>query len=76
MEPTDNKTPFSRDDRDLLIRLDEKMNGLLEKITPLAADHESRLRTLERWRWIVIGVASGLSAILNYAVQALQLFRH
>lgn len=76
MSETQRDVAEYQSDHDLLIRLDEKMNGLLEKITPLAADHETRLRALERWRWIIVGIAVAASTLLSYLLQALSIFHH
>lgn len=58
---------YSTDDHNLLIRLDERSNGNAEKLDELLAhvktlapasivtDHESRLRAVEKSKWIERG---------------------
>lgn len=50
-------------DHDLLIRLDEKVGTLIEKVGTLTDDHEKRLRAIEKWVWKAIG-ALAISNIL------------
>ena len=45
-------------DHDLLIRLDQKVDGLTEKVSKLTDDHERRIRFLERWVWIAMGAVT------------------
>jgi hypothetical protein len=58
-----------QNDHDLLIRLDEKVTGMIHKLDNLTDDHEKRIRTLEIWRWISIGAGAaggaGLAEIIN-----------
>jgi hypothetical protein len=42
-------------DHDLLIRLDQKVDGLIQQVSALTDDHEIRIRYLERYVWKVIG---------------------
>jgi hypothetical protein len=56
-------------DHDLLIRLDQKVDGMVEKIDTLTDDHETRIRALERQRWIIVGGATVLSTLVGYAAQ-------
>jgi hypothetical protein len=51
-------TPFQQDVIDRLARLEEKLDA--------RADHETRIRALERFRWIVVGLAAAVSAITQY----------
>jgi len=53
-------------DHDLLIRLDEKVNTLIKKVDVLTNDHEMRLRRLERWGAIAIGLSYALQAYVSY----------
>lgn len=46
---------FTRSDRDLLIRLDQKVDGIMKSVDALTNDHEQRLRSLEKWVWRAIG---------------------
>jgi anti-sigma-K factor RskA len=54
-------------DHDLLIRLDEKVDGLHRKIDTLTDDHEVRIRSLERWRWIVVGMSAIVASVITWA---------
>ena len=45
-------------DFDRLARLEEKLDA--------RADHETRIRALERFRWIVVGFAAAVSAGTQY----------
>lgn len=42
-----------------LERVATKLEGLVDKVE----DHESRVRGLERWRWILVGAGSVIGAI-------------
>lgn len=42
-------------DHDLLIRLDEKFDSMIEKVDKLTDDHEKRLRSIEKYIWKAIG---------------------
>lgn len=60
-------TKWSRDDRDLLIELKTKMEGVVDSIGKLEkaistreSDHETRIRGLEKQRW---GFAAGISTL-------------
>jgi hypothetical protein len=56
-------------DHDILIRLDERTRNMDKKVDQLTNDHESRLRSLERARWIVGGAASVVGIIGGYVIQ-------
>lgn len=68
MEPDLKLSPyigFSREDRDLLIELRTNVAIMTRDIKSLGdntgatiQDHEGRLRFLERWVWVAIGVIS------------------
>lgn len=59
----DEKDPhFNRNDRDLLVRIDEK----LELIIKSNGDHETRIRRLEMWGAISIGLAYALQFYFNF----------
>lgn len=56
------KEHFSRSDRDLLITLHEEVKGLRADISDMKdgvkatlLDHETRLRSLEKYVWLAIG---------------------
>lgn len=53
----DNQT-----DHDLLIRMDEK----LELIIKDNKDHESRIRSLEQFRWQLVGGILVLNGVADY----------
>lgn len=53
---------FSKEDRDLLVTLNVKVNNLIGDVKDIrddtkqtVADHENRLRFIERYMWLVIG---------------------
>jgi hypothetical protein len=50
--------PEPTSDHDLLIRLDEKVSGMVGKLDSMTNDHESRIRALERWRWYAAGIGT------------------
>ena len=52
-------------DHDLLVRIDERMNGMHEKITTLTDDHEARIRELERAANRFIGRQSMVGALIG-----------
>lgn len=56
-------------DHDILIRLDEKVTGMVQKLDNLHDDHEVRLRSVEKWRWISTGLGTaggaGLATIIE-----------
>ncbi len=67
--------PDRRDtnDHDLLVRLDEKVNSLTNKLdshldnnAALVEDHEKRLRFIERYVWGAIGII-GLVNLIGFA---------
>lgn len=56
-------------DHDVLVEVRVKLDALIRKVDNLTDDHEDRIRTLEVWRWISIGMGgaagAGLSEIIN-----------
>lgn len=56
---------FNIGDRDLLIRIDEKLEILIKK----GDDHELRIRRLELWGAIAIGVLYALQFYFNFLRQ-------
>lgn len=56
-------------DHDLLIELKVKLEGLIEKVGQLTDDHEKRIRSLERWRWITVGMSTVVATIMGYVVR-------
>lgn len=69
-----------QNDHDLLIRLEGKVDALTDKVAELTdttkdtiQDHESRLRFLERYAWIAIGVLGIIQFIgFGYVITHLQ----
>jgi len=45
-------------DRELLIRLDEKMDTVVGRMN----DHGRRLRSIEQWRWLMVGALVAIAA--------------
>lgn len=58
-------------DHDLLIRLDEKVETLIRKVDALTDDHEDRIRSLERQRWLFAGGASVIGTMGGWLIQFL-----
>lgn len=65
--------PMPREDRDLLIELKTEMGAVKEAIKELAdntkitiADHESRLRFIERYMWLAIGALGIVQVIIQF----------
>ena len=58
--------PVSRtEDHDLLVRLDTKMDYVISN----DADKERRLRSLERWRWMLMGASTAAGAVAGFVAQ-------
>lgn len=57
-----NEEQVHQSDHDLLIRVDEKLTILLAQ----KGDHETRIRRLELWGAIAMGVSYSLSFYFNY----------
>lgn len=70
---------IQKNDHDLLIRLDEKVDGIHKKIDSITLDHEKRIRDLENTlnegkgkERVIQGFVSALvSAIIGYATHKL-----
>ena len=58
---TDNQT-----DHDLLIRVDEKLEQLLKQSSVTNKDFETRIRRLEMWGAIALGLSYALQFYLNF----------
>lgn len=43
---------MSPEDRERLVRMEEKLDGLTALVAPQLADHEKRIRAGERSRWM------------------------
>lgn len=57
-------------DHDLLIRLEEKVDNLIERVDLISKnvkaqvdDHETRLRFIEKYVWLALGALTVLQAI-------------
>jgi len=55
-------------DHDTLVRLEEKVSYLIQKVETLTDDHEQRLRFLERWVWGAIAVLSVAVIVIGWLV--------
>ena len=42
-----------------------------QQIQPIIADHETRLRTMEKGKWRMAGIAAGAGAVIGFAAQHL-----
>jgi len=51
-------------DHDILIRLTEKVDNLIEKVNTLTDDHEKRIRSLEKYVWKALGALAIADAII------------
>jgi len=54
-------------DHDLLIAMNTKLDIMLTT----SADHETRMRRLERWFWIAAGMAAASGAGISAAISTL-----
>lgn len=64
---------FSKEDRDLLIRLDVKVDNLGQEVKEMrdetktqVSDHETRIRAVERNQWIGFGALGIGQFLLSY----------
>lgn len=55
-------------DHDILIRLDEKVDSLHSKVDKLTDDHEKRLRSLEKQKWIIMGGTSAVATLASWGL--------
>ena len=55
-------------DRDLLVKIDTKLDIYIARVL----DHEARIRLLEKFQWITVGIAVAISTGLSYAVAVLR----
>jgi len=47
---------------DIVIRLEERMKSIDEKLFMLPChEHEKRMRTLEQWKYWVVGITAGIT---------------
>jgi hypothetical protein len=53
--------------KDLTAKLVDKVDAIEKR----DGDHETRIRSLERWRWTVVGIAAAISAAGGGVVSAL-----
>lgn len=73
MHPPENYIGFSQEDRDRLIRLEEVVRNLVVTVDDMKddtklniADHETRIRALERNTYIGLGALAVGEFLLNY----------
>lgn len=52
-------------DHDLLIRLDEKVETLIKSVEILTDDHETRIRSLEKYVWKAIGALAVIDMVIT-----------
>ena len=57
-----DESHFKREDRDLLISIDTKLTTLITT----SSDHETRIRRLEMWGAISIGLAYMMQFYFNF----------
>ena len=57
-----DESHFKREDRDLLISIDTKLTTLITT----SSDHETRIRRLEMWGAISIGLAYAMQFYFNF----------
>lgn len=64
---------MNRADRDLLIELKTKMDGLVSSIKEMGdslairvSDHEIRLRFIERYVWLALGALAVITLAINF----------
>lgn len=64
---------FSKEDRDLLVTLNVKVNNLIDEVKEMrddtkaqVSDHELRLRTLERNMYMGLGILAMGQFLLSY----------
>lgn len=62
-------------DHDLLIKLDTRINDIFAKEAEILADHERRIRDVERWMWKAVGASSLISAAMATAVHLI-VYKH
>lgn len=67
-DPQKEHVPFTREDQELLIRMDEKISGLIKRVEQLTNDHEFRLRFLERWVWTAVGALTIIDIVVIYVL--------
>lgn len=59
----------------LLGRLEGKLDAVIATLSDhraALADVERRVRTLERWKWTVMGGAAALSLVADYALRIIK----
>lgn len=73
MEAIDDKNHFNREDRDLLVELRTKIEDIQTDIKEIKdgtstklTDHELRIRRLEMWGSIGIGLSMALQFYFNF----------
>jgi hypothetical protein len=68
-------------DHDLLVRVDERLSILISEFKEMKddtkdtiKDHDSRIDSLEKWRWYLVGLATAAGAVAGVVVP--RLFRN
>ena len=60
---------MQQNDHDLLIVVHTKLDELILKVDKLTDDHEKRIRSLEKFRWILAGGLIILQFLTPYVVK-------
>ena len=67
---SDEQIPYTLQDRDIMIRLNGKVDYLIQEVKDLKDDTklrmvklEARVSYLENWRWFVVGISTVVSVI-------------
>lgn len=68
--------PDNPNDHDLLIRLDQKVDTLHDKVSVLTDDHEDRIRSLEKRVWGASAIVSVVVTGMGWLIQLLYSLRH
>lgn len=60
---------MTQEDRDLILRVEAKLDRVIDRLDRIEdgmKDHESRIRSTERWKYsIPLGVIAGLAMIVG-----------
>ena len=69
---------FPESERDLLIRMDEKMDAVLKwqeqhmaRCHVVHAQHETQIQALQEWRWKQMGALSAVVLLINIVIRFL-----
>lgn len=68
-----NRATWNSADHDLLIKLNTLVEAVREDIRTMnngvqasLVDHETRIRSLERQRWLIVGGAAAVAAVIGW----------